>query len=127
MTEKDKKVNCPYCGDPARFMTSTEFYGRNYGSNLYVCEPCDARVGTHGKGKTPLGTLANGQLRNLRMMCHAKIDPAWRKGKMKRRAVYSRLARKMGLSSKEAHIGLFNIVQCRRLLGMVERGEFWND
>lgn len=121
------EVTCPYCDNPAKFMTSFEFYGKSYGSNLYVCKPCDARVGTHGKGKTPLGTLANGQLRNLRMMCHAKIDPAWRKGGKKRSAVYRRLAQKMGLTSKEAHIGLFNVDQCRRLLGMIERGEFWND
>ena len=127
MTTKTTEVECPYCGNLATYMTSFEFYGKRYSSNLYGCEPCDARVGTHGKGKRPLGTLADGQLRNLRKMCHAKIDPAWKKGGVRRRAVYSRLARKMGLPSKEAHIGLFNVDQCRRLLGMLERGEFWND
>ncbi|MFC5587578.1 zinc-finger-containing protein [Sporosarcina soli] len=126
-TAKVADINCPYCDKPARFVSSREFYGRDYGTNLYVCTLCDARVGTHGRGKTPLGTLANGNLRNLRKMCHARIDPLWKSRKMSRKAVYMRLQKVMELTSEEAHIGMFNEHQCQKLIAIFERGEFWND
>jgi len=74
---------CNYCGNEAEFMTSKEFYGQDYGVNMYVCRPCDAYVGTHGKGKTPLGTLANKRLRSMRKTAHSMFDPLW-KGKYRK-------------------------------------------
>lgn len=117
-------IKCPYCGKDAQFITSKDFYGKDYGSNLYVCTPCDARVGTHGRGKKALGTLANANLRELRKRCHSRIDPLWRSRKMSRGSVYNRLQKVMSLSSEEAHIGLFNEQQCFQLLDIFERGEF---
>lgn len=67
-------MECPYCTGPVGFTTSKLFYGNDYGINIYVCYPCDAYVGTHGKGKTPKGTLANKQLRSLRMIAHSIFD-----------------------------------------------------
>src|SRR5690625_3916722 len=98
---------CPYCNNQAEFLTSKEFYGQDYGTNLYVCHPCDARVGTHGKGKTPLGTMANHRLRVLRRICHRKFDPMWKyKGRGRQRArsqAYYWLQNVMDLSPQEAH------------------------
>lgn len=109
-------VTCPYCNIPAKFITSKDFYGKDYGTNLYVCRECLARVGTHGRGKTPKGTLANDELRALRIKCHSLIDPFWKQGKYSRTTVYKRMAKAMGLSSKDAHIGMFNKDQCLKLI-----------
>ncbi|MET3657876.1 zinc-finger-containing protein [Sporosarcina psychrophila] len=124
MTIKTKEVICPYCDKSAVFTTSKEFYGKDFRTNLYVCLPCDARVGTHGRGRTPLGTLANGRLRNLRKMCHARIDSLWRGKRTSRRKVYARLQRAMSLSSEEAHIGMFDEEQCMKLITIFDKGEF---
>lgn len=116
-------VTCPYCEKEAVFTTSEEFYGRDYGTNLYVCRPCDARIGTHGRSDKPLGTLATLELRELRKQAHAVFDPLWKKnGKeklgMRRTEAYQWLQQVMNLSKKEAHIGKFNEAQCRKLIGI---------
>jgi len=101
-------------------MSSWEFYGKDYKTNLYVCYPCDARVGTHGKGKKALGTMANKKLRALRMAAHGAFDPMWKNRKRKknqaRRNAYKWLQEQMNLSKYEAHIGRFNEEQCFELL-----------
>jgi len=113
-------VICPYCNTKAQFMSSREFYGKDYKTNLYVCYPCDARVGTHGKGKKALGTMANKKLRALRMAAHGEFDPMWKNRKRKknqaRRNAYKWLQEQMNLSKEEAHIGRFNEEQCFELL-----------
>lgn len=111
-------VECPYCGAEADFVSSREFYGRDYKTNIYVCYPCDAYVGTHGKGGTPLGTLANKQLRLLRMTAHSIFDPLW-KGKyrkMGRNGAYRLMQRLMDLPPEKAHIGMMNEEQCQELI-----------
>src|SRR5690625_1533178 len=107
---------CPYCKEKAEFFTSTEFYGQDYGNNVYVCRPCDARVGTHKRSKTPLGTMANAQLRDLRMQCHKHFDRKWKSGNMSRSKAYVWLQDAMNLTQKQAHIGMFNESQCKELL-----------
>lgn len=122
-------MNCPYCNKQAEFLSSKEFYGKNYGTNLYVCRPCDARVGTHGKGKRPLGTMANHKLRVLRRMCHRRFDPIWmyKRNKWARTNAYQWLQREMDLSPQEAHIGMFNEEQCRKLIKILNKRKREND
>lgn len=117
------EVNCPYCKEGAEFITSKEFYGRDYKTNIYICRDCDARVGTHRNSKRPLGTMANAELRELRRVCHSLIDPFWQYGKYSRKTVYIRMAKAMGLTSAEAHIGMFNEEQCRELIGYFQKGK----
>ena len=114
------KIICPYCEQSALLMTSEEYYGQDYGTNLYVCRPCDARVGTHKNSTKPLGTLANSKLRDLRMKCHGSFDRIWKSKEMTRSKAYRWLQQQMGLSSQEAHIGMFNEQQCRKLLGILQ-------
>lgn len=109
-------MNCPYCNGVAEFTSSKDFYGNDYGSNLYVCKPCDARVGTHKNSTTPLGTMANEELRQLRKRCHSAFDPKWKSRKMTRSGAYRWLQNEMDLSAKEAHIGMFDKAQCEQLL-----------
>lgn len=104
-------------------MSSKEFYGRDYGTNLYVCLPCDARVGTHKGSKTPLGTLANAALRDLRMQCHKVFDRKWKSGKMSRTDAYVWLQEHMNLPAEKAHIGMFDKEQCNKLLKILKEND----
>lgn len=112
---------CPYCNKEAEFMSSVDFYGTNYGTNLYVCRPCDARVGTHGRGHTPLGSMANSGLRKLRKLCHARFDVRWKTKKVSRTKAYQQLAEMMKLPPEKAHIGMFDEIQCKQLLSLLPK------
>ena len=109
-------MNCPYCNKPAALMTSEEVYGTDYGSKVWACEPCDARVGCHQGSDEPLGTLANTELRRLRSACHKVFDPLWKSGRMTRGRSYAELQHMMQLSEEKTHIAMFNEEQCRELL-----------
>lgn len=116
-------MNCPYCHRPAQFLTSLEYYGRDFGSNVYACIPCGASVGTHRRSKRPLGTMANAELRGLRKQAHHLFDPLWRNKLMGRKAAYKILRKMMGLSKEQAHIGMFNKGQCLVLIEILSR--YW--
>lgn len=115
-------VVCPYCGHEAKFASSRHFYGMDYKTNVYYCDLCDARVGTHKGSTKPLGTMANAQLRVLRTKCHAFIDPYWKKGKYSRSTVYKRMAKAMNLAPEDTHIGMFDEAQCRQLIEFFKKG-----
>ena len=55
-------ITCDYCGRPAQLTDSAIVYGRSYGL-IYYCAPCQAWVGVHKGTTTPLGRLANHELR----------------------------------------------------------------
>ena len=108
---------CPYCNVEMKFSKASDFYGtRSYKNNIYHCDSCDARVGTHGRGNTPLGTPANANLRALRRKCHDLFDPMWKRKGYSRGGAYKWLQREMELSPEEAHIGKFNEEQCKKLM-----------
>lgn len=109
-------MNCPYCNKKASFITSKKFYGKDYGSNMYICRPCDAYVGTHGNTTRALGTMAKYELRELRKKAHAAFDPLWRDKIMTRTEAYTWMQETMKLEKKDAHIGLFDEEQCQRLV-----------
>jgi hypothetical protein len=107
---------CPYCDTPAVLRGSTEVYGpgKDFG-NLWVCgnyPRCDSYVGVHRDSPiaAPLGTMANADLRKLRIKVHAAFDPLWKSGRMKRTQAYRLLSRLMGVP--QAHISWFNADQC---------------
>lgn len=85
---------------------------------FYLCADCDAYVGCHpgGGGKQPLGRLANKELRAAKQAAHSAIDWHWRSGKLSRREVYSRLASLLGIPPREAHIGMFDVPQCKQVV-----------
>lgn len=115
-------IECPYCHAEADFVSSRDFYAKDYGTNIYVCYPCDAYVGTHGKGGTPLGTLANKELRLLRMTAHSIFDPLWRGKyrKMGRSGAYRLMQRLMNLSPERAHIAMFDEQQCQLFISKIK-------
>jgi len=110
-------MTCPYCGKEAEFVDSKTYYknGKSYGM-IYLCRPCDALVGAHKGSDLPLGTLANGYLRSMRIQTHKVIDPIWESKYMTRDAVYALLAKKMSLEQDKCHIGMFNVAQCQEAM-----------
>jgi len=109
---------CPYCGGAAQLVDSAIVYhGRSYGL-IWDCRPCDAYVGVHknGTGDVPLGRLADAELRRWKVLAHAAFDPLWKTGGMARGAAYALLARLVGVPADQAHIGMFDVAQCRLLV-----------
>ena len=113
-----KEVFCPYCGKRADFVDSAEvYYGRSYGM-IYLCRPCDAYVGCHGRGDTPKGRLANAELRHWKIEAHNAFDPLWKFGPFRgqRNGAYAWLAEQMGLPKEKTHIGMFDVQQCKQVI-----------
>ena len=113
-----RNVQCPYCGQPAKLVDSALVYGgRSYGM-IWDCRPCDAYVGTHknSKDNAPLGRLANKELREWKKRAHAVFDHLWKSGQMTRPQAYKHLQKIMGMSAGEAHIGMFDVTGCKRLV-----------
>lgn len=116
---------CPYCGKPAEFLATSEklYSGRDFGA-AWVCWCCGAWVGCHKGTRTAKGRLADATLRPLKIAAHAALDPLWRRKMAKdgcnqneaRSKAYAWLARQMGLTMEETHIGMFNEAQCQRVI-----------
>ena len=79
MRKKSKKrkgintapIRCPYCGSKVIYRSADGIYQDNSrGIMLYVCSnypECDAYVRTHTGTRMPVGTMANHELRMLKM------------------------------------------------------------
>jgi hypothetical protein len=138
-------TSCPYCKSPAEIVTGDVIYPKrpDLADQLFHrCRPCDAYVGSHragahaliggakviSDGSLPLGSLANAPLRRARKAAHTAFDVLWqgRGASMGRKAAYAWLAKRMGLSFEAAHIGEFDLEQCRIAVELCEqfkRGE----
>ncbi len=115
------RVICPYCKKEAPWVENKEKYGKNYGKSYmcYYCKECDAYVGCHNNTRNPLGTMANKELREWRMKCHALIDPLWKYGKMTRSQMYRMLRKKF---RTEVHVGESDLEMCIEIVAM-----FWDE
>ncbi len=124
---------CPYCQSPVRLDDSRIIYGRSYGM-VYVCArypACDAFVGTHKGSIKPLGTLADGRLREMRKKAHASFDRLWlrssdKKGEQYRKKEsrgesYAWLANAMGLTIDKCHIGMMDFGQCLKVIDVCKK------
>ena len=105
---------CPYCKNEAKWCENKEIYGKNYGNSFmcYYCKPCNAYVGCHQNTKKPLGTITNAEGREWRKKVHAKIDPLWKSGQIKRKDLYARISKKIG---KTYHTGETTIEDCKNI------------
>lgn len=118
-------VTCPYCGNPAVLVDSKEIYFvRSYGM-AWICSPCGAWVGCHknSPNHAPLGRLANAELRKAKQAAHVLFDPLFAPGGpfLRRKDAYAWLALVMGIPKRQAHIGYFDVDQCKRLVEILER------
>ena len=115
---------CIYCGADVILTDSAKVYGKSYG-NIYLCSnypKCSSYVGVHKKNDEPLGRLADFQLREWKKKAHDIFDSLW-KGearRMSRKQAYKLMQELMDLDEDWCHIGLFNVEQCRELIGKLE-------
>lgn len=119
--KKRKQVRCPYCGAKATLRPSSAVYGDAVKTDgyLYVCDrypKCDSYVGAHKRSKLPMGTLANGDLRNKRIQAHKAFDWMWKSGLMTKWQAYKWMQGKLDLSDEQAHIAMFSEYMCDRLI-----------
>jgi hypothetical protein len=110
-------VMCPYCNKPAIFTSSARIFGKHYGM-IYLCEICEARVGTHKNSDRPLGTMANAELRKLRSETHKVFDKIWLGGKIDRSLAYRRLAKQLEINTRACHIGMFDVKTCKKVINL---------
>ena len=115
------KVTCPYCGDTATLSGGDVIYPHRpdlHHKKFYRCELCDAYVGCHPGTITPLGRLANAELRKAKTQAHAAFDPLWKTGYMSRSAAYAWLAKCLKLPPEQCHIGMFDVATCEIVVGL---------
>lgn len=119
-TSNRKPMRCPYCGNAMILRPASYVYADGDDSRqVYVCNhypQCNTYVGTHPGTRIPLGTPANGDLRNLRIRAHRKFDQIWQTGIMSRDQAYRWFADYFCLKLKDAHIGLCSEYQCTELI-----------
>jgi hypothetical protein len=107
-------------GEPTKdcieIVENKEIYGKNYGEWpwAYRCDNCGAYVGMHPFTAVPLGTLADGPMRQARKVCKAPFEALHSSGRMSREDAYSLLAKKLGIPKSECHFAWFNIDQCQK-------------
>jgi zinc-finger-containing domain len=118
---------CPYCNRGAELVDGIEIYGaRDKGFGMFwLCRLCDAYVGTHknSKNHAPLGRLADRELRKWKQVAHEMFDTLWKSERMTRTDAYAYMARKMGITKEEAHIGRFDLEQCKKLVALLRQGK----
>jgi hypothetical protein len=121
---QSERVICPYCNQPAEWTSNAAVYGREHGKSwmmwLCRCQPGFVYVGCHQNSRTPLGTMANKELRAWRIKAHAAIDPIWKDGRMQRQEVYDWLSERRGF---RVHVGESDIAACRQIIHLAEQLE----
>lgn len=110
-----RRVVCGYCDRQAQLVGAEKIYPRRpdlAAKWFWRCEPCGAYVGCHPGTTTPLGRLANAELRRAKQLVHSVLDPLWKSGRMKRHEVYAKLAAALGIAPQNCHVGMFDLVTC---------------
>ena len=120
MKTKKQNVKCPYCGGIAVLRNAGYVYGdKSKRQKLYVCQhypECNSYVGVHDGTDIPMGTLANGDLRNKRIQAHHAFDRIWKYGILTKKNAYRWIQDKFSLRPEQAHIGFFSEYMCDRLI-----------
>jgi ssDNA-binding Zn-finger/Zn-ribbon topoisomerase 1 len=83
---------------------------------------CRATHGAHDDGR-PLGIPGNKATKAARMRAHEAFDPLWKKGPFTRTQAYGWMCRALGIEGKDAHIGMFDIARCEKLIEALHRRE----
>ena len=120
-----KKVICPYCGSRAVLRSGHEIVEKKrVDEYLYVCKRypvCDSYVSVQIGTTLPLGTLANRELRGLRIQAHQAIDQVIKRGILKRKDVYGWMSDVLNIPQRSAHIAMLDTYRCRQVI--VETGK----
>ena len=119
-------MNCRYCNGNVSVKDSSILYKQSYGL-IHICDSCGAFVGCHKGTSNPLGTLANAELRELRKQAHEVFDSLWKTKRMSRGQAYKWLSKELNKPQELTHIGMFEIEDCRKVIGLKYPELGWND
>lgn len=108
---------CPECG--SRMVLRDSRFGLFYGCTSYP--DCSATHGAHKATGEPLGIPADRPTKAARIEAHEVFDALWKGHRMTRERAYAWMAERLGLTAEEAHIGRFDIEQCKRLVEAVRQ------
>ncbi len=123
---KKETVFCPYCHSKAILRPARFVHEKNTivtGKHLYVCAnwpTCDAYVSAHDHNLRPMGVLANGELRNQRILAHRALERYRKVTGMTKRELYIWLRTKLDLAEKDAHVAAFTDEQCSQVIRLCE-------
>ncbi len=113
---------CPKCGSAMVLKTTNKFrYPSGLPRRFWSCSKwpdCECCHGAHPDGK-PFGVPADDETKKLRIAAHEVFDQLWKSRGMRRGDAYRCMQRMMGMTEDQAHIGMFNADQCRRLIGLL--------
>lgn len=135
MANKEYDLECPYCRQKAELhRDSSIVYGRDYGP-IYLCSCypiCDSYVGCHPNSVTPLGRLANAELRYWKKEAHKYFDHLWKTLKILklhpnpnghsmsksyiRGRAYKWLSKELDIPGDKTHIGMFDVKTCQKVV-----------
>lgn len=121
MFREKMKVICHHCEGEAQLVGGKEIYPYRpdlFNLKFYLCKRCKAWVGTHKNSPkhAPLGRLATKEEREFRTRAHFFFDKLWQEKGMTRQSAYRWLQLVTHLSESDAHIGKFNIKQCKLVI-----------
>ena len=117
---------CPYCGGSVGLRSAASVYGSGDGW-IWVCNrypDCDAYVHCAPGTKTPLGVLANRELRHLRRQAHRQIDCLINDGYLSKDGVYRWMQDIYDIGTGSAmppHIAMMSDRQCRQVITAAEK------
>lgn len=114
------KILCGYCGTAAILVGGIKIYPHRkdlYKKKFWLCKTCGAYVGTH-KNNSPLGRLANAELRMEKGKAHKAFDPLWQSGKQSRSEAYAWLAKELKICEDRCHIGMFGVDTCKKVVSI---------
>lgn len=99
-----RTIYCCGCGTKveARLTDGAEIYPRRtdlHSLPFWKCDACGNYVGTHHQTTNPthpLGNIPTKELRAARQHIHRILDPIYKSGQMKRRALYAEISKRVG-------------------------------
>ena len=113
-------MRCPYCGSTVHLRSANGIYRyNNENTLLYVCSQypvCDSYVRVHPGTKIPVGSLANAELRALRLTAHRHFDKLYKTGLMSKNDAYNWLSFILQSPLSQAHIGYQNEYHCNLII-----------
>lgn len=121
MSKSKTSIYCCGCSKEvaARLTDGNEIYPHRpdlAGLQFWKCDACGNFVGCHHKTQDrlrPLGCIPTAQIREARKQVHALSDPLWKAGKIKRRALYAEISKRVGWTYHAAEIR--NVEECRKV------------
>ena len=124
-----KNMKCPYCNSAVLRRSADGIYKNNKDdTQLYVCSKypaCDSYVRIHKGTDIPVGSLANPQLRALRVKAHKQFDKLHQCGIMSKKEAYGWLAHMLQSPKSQAHIGYLSEYYCNLVIS--ESGKMFDN